>query len=375
MLATHQTIRTARGVRVPKVRLKDIQDGPTPDNPFPMSVMPRSDEYKVTKTLVTKQNGKPIKDGCKTYRALLLQRDDVLRVYDVYDDSFPAFGYDPDEVMEIAHPRRVQLHVPAWQCEYTWHVADRQALAYPKLVELEEEKAMRSVKNAYFKYFIEKLTKERVRFDDRNGRLVVPNALAITPDLTDDRAHSRFVMPRRNIQYTNTTATTVTNSIQVVGNRWLGEPINETTLTGIANDLAVTVNGRIARAYVTDATGGTASITVNDNNLYYNDLTYTDTITIDTTGANDIIWNGQDIRIVYNTAVPYVQSTQDAVKNAIRKNIGAPAILKSKGLLKQISPEEQKARDTLRDMISEAQYRRYLTNGFIMVRGVKSGHF
>ena len=38
-------------------------------------------------------------------------------------------------------------------------------------------------------------------------------------------------------------------------------------------------------------------------------------------------------------------------------------------LPKNISPDELRARDTLRDMITENEFRRYLTNGFIMVKG------
>lgn len=41
----------------------------------------------------------------------------------------------------------------------------------------------------------------------------------------------------------------------------------------------------------------------------------------------------------------------------------------SKALPGSVPPQEQKARDCLRDMISEADWRRYVTNGFIMVKG------
>lgn len=43
----------------------------------------------------------------------------------------------------------------------------------------------------------------------------------------------------------------------------------------------------------------------------------------------------------------------------------------SKSISASISPQEQKARDCLRDMISESEWRRYVTNGFIMVKGTR----
>jgi hypothetical protein len=40
-------------------------------------------------------------------------------------------------------------------------------------------------------------------------------------------------------------------------------------------------------------------------------------------------------------------------------------------LTPQVSPAEMKARQLLRDMLTEKEYRRYLTNGFIMVKGTR----
>jgi hypothetical protein len=39
----------------------------------------------------------------------------------------------------------------------------------------------------------------------------------------------------------------------------------------------------------------------------------------------------------------------------------------------KVDPRELKARETLREMITESEYRRYLTNGFIMAKGGQSG--
>jgi hypothetical protein len=58
-----------------------------------------------------------------------------------------------------------------------------------------------------------------------------------------------------------------------------------------------------------------------------------------------------------------------AVRQAIRKNLVAERRRRAVGLPFQASGEELKARETLRDMISENEWRRYLTNGFLMVKG------
>jgi hypothetical protein len=58
----------------------------------------------------------------------------------------------------------------------------------------------------------------------------------------------------------------------------------------------------------------------------------------------------------------------DAIKHHIRSNLAAPARRSRKALVETVPPNELKARDTLRDMISETDWRRYVTNGFIMTK-------
>jgi hypothetical protein len=67
-------------------------------------------------------------------------------------------------------------------------------------------------------------------------------------------------------------------------------------------------------------------------------------------------------------------------KDVLRKNVST--LMKTNLLIKterksssrqmlplRYTPQEQKARDSLRDMLTEEEWRRYVTNGFIMVRG------
>lgn len=59
------------------------------------------------------------------------------------------------------------------------------------------------------------------------------------------------------------------------------------------------------------------------------------------------------------------------MREAIRHNLLIRSGGKRKSLNLDVTPQELKARDTLRDMISEADWRRYMTNGFLMVKGSK----
>lgn len=59
------------------------------------------------------------------------------------------------------------------------------------------------------------------------------------------------------------------------------------------------------------------------------------------------------------------------MREAIKHNLLIRSGGKRKSLDLNVTPQELKARDTLRDMISEAEWRRYATNGFLMVKGSK----
>lgn len=63
-----------------------------------------------------------------------------------------------------------------------------------------------------------------------------------------------------------------------------------------------------------------------------------------------------------------------AVKDRMKDNLRIPVRSRSKIAHIRVTPQELKARQTLRDFITEKDWRRYITNGFIMVRG-RSGKF
>ena len=105
--------------------------------------------------------------------------------------------------------------------------------------------------------------------------------------------------------------------------------------------------------------------------------TWTNTMTWGNTGTYTIIGpvnaylDGQAIMIT--TGADNIVSFVGPDKNIIAKNIIKSNLLISRGRSrsydKTLSPQEIKARNTLRDMLSESEWRRYLTNGFIMARG------
>lgn len=61
-------------------------------------------------------------------------------------------------------------------------------------------------------------------------------------------------------------------------------------------------------------------------------------------------------------------------KQKMKTNLLIKVKTRTKPLNPSVSPAEILARNSLRDLITEAEYRRYLTNGFIMVKG-QSGRF
>jgi hypothetical protein len=62
------------------------------------------------------------------------------------------------------------------------------------------------------------------------------------------------------------------------------------------------------------------------------------------------------------------REARGAARSVLKSNITILVRNRQSTLAAKVSAQEQKARDTLRDMISEREYRRYLANGFLMVR-------
>jgi hypothetical protein len=68
------------------------------------------------------------------------------------------------------------------------------------------------------------------------------------------------------------------------------------------------------------------------------------------------------------------EQVKQAVKQMVRKRLTPEERRHRQYLEAMKTPQEQKARDSLRDILSENDWRRYVTNGFVMVRG-PSGKF
>lgn len=66
---------------------------------------------------------------------------------------------------------------------------------------------------------------------------------------------------------------------------------------------------------------------------------------------------------------------KESIKQLIRNNLLIKVNNNRNCLASKYTPEEQKARDTLRDMLTEKEWRRYITNGFIMVKGSCSDYW
>jgi len=163
---------------------------------------------------------------------------------------------------------------------------------------------------------------------------------------------------------------------------YIGEPINSTTTASIGNYVTSNLE-YIATGACTgethyhidhiDSTGGAA--------IYKTSGTYS--IDIESTGVGatvhvdfahpedmwlrgcNVSWNGGTV----------LQSAKEIVKQAIKRNLLIKMGKSRQVLPKKITPEELKAQDTLRDMITEKEWRRYITNGFLMVRGKPGFYF
>jgi hypothetical protein len=93
---------------------------------------------------------------------------------------------------------------------------------------------------------------------------------------------------------------------------------------------------------------------------------YSVTIMPDGTGTLQIVGDSNYTWMVQG-APP---NKSQMVKSLVQRNLLAAARKRQAyGLTAQASAEELKARETLRDLITEAEWRRYVTNGFIMTKG------
>jgi len=113
-------------------------------------------------------------------------------------------------------------------------------------------------------------------------------------------------------------------------------------------------------------TGTTATCTVPTNYESY----INNHVPINYSIRGDITWN---VNGNITLAEPF--NEKELKKQQLREFMRSKMLVKqgaSKMLNRDITPEELKSRNLLRDMLTEKDWRRYVTNGFIMVEG-KSG--
>jgi hypothetical protein len=109
---------------------------------------------------------------------------------------------------------------------------------------------------------------------------------------------------------------------------------------------------------------GDTGTTASGNTLYVSDSG-----TISVSSSTNLTIDGSYPYL--NTGTTFVWDSipnkKALLKEKIRQNLLIRTV--SRSLNRAVSPEEQRARDSLRDLISEQDWRRYVTNGFIMVKG------
>lgn len=150
--------------------------------------------------------------------------------------------------------------------------------------------------------------------------------------------------------------------------------INNLTYAEYTTAGPVTWNTTGTGTYITPSVmyNNNATITINGN---YFTTTGTTPVVFQTDGTGTWYGNG-----VYGTGITisdggYITTQIDPkevlrynIKEKIRKNLRIDSDRKRNSLTTNIDPAEIKARETLRDMLSESDWRRYVTNGFIMVK-------
>ncbi len=69
------------------------------------------------------------------------------------------------------------------------------------------------------------------------------------------------------------------------------------------------------------------------------------------------------------------ETLKNTIKSIIKSNLLIKKDVRQRALANKISEQEIKARMTLRDQISERDWRRYLTNGFVLIKGISGRYY
>ena len=142
------------------------------------------------------------------------------------------------------------------------------------------------------------------------------------------------------------TTSSVTWNVDVVADSFIGEPITAGTQARFRNTMAATVSDGIRSGTIYYQAGDTINVTASAGEGY--------TVTI-----NDIY-----VEPAMDKAAMLKSQIRHMMKNNLLVKMG-----RSRSVLKAVDPNEVKAQKTLRDHLTEKAFRRYITNGFIMVQG------
>lgn len=153
------------------------------------------------------------------------------------------------------------------------------------------------------------------------------------------------------------------------------------TYQGWAYDTSVTT-AATSTYTLTSGTGGAITYAMGSGGAMHVPLTTTaGTVTINAGGwydaGNTVVYNADATNytitvngvggISFAGAAPLTKAQK--VKRAIQQRL-TPAEHRHRIYLAALNtPQEQRARDSLRDIVTEAEWRRYVTNGFLMVKG------
>ena len=151
---------------------------------------------------------------------------------------------------------------------------------------------------------------------------------------------------------------------------YIGRPNTPTTLEILRNEFNLFVKtnkqyNHLETPVKIEAPEGNYSIKVkNLDKLYFS----TDSLSGITVGCVD-----SSIESCSLTFLPRI-SIFEEIKEAIKTNVLIKINYRQQFKAERLSESEIKARNSLRDMITEADWRKYITNGFVIAKG-KSGKF
>jgi hypothetical protein len=165
-------------------------------------------------------------------------------------------------------------------------------------------------------------------------------------------------------------------------------------LSRVANQAIESMSSKLYEQYVgtrltipTATTSSTASYRIHDMSVNGTTLSLdsikaslNETLADSLTATAYAVPYEHGIRVRWDVgyAAQTTKSVEQMAKEAIQKLIRQNLLIKTGRRIPvsvKVSPQELKARETLRDMLSERDWRRYVTNGFIMVRGRELGRY